>query len=52
MRALPVARAEIEENTAPSARLVLIEDGPGDSQDDPIDLDPENGSQGNPYELD
>ncbi|EED15919.1 hypothetical protein TSTA_010370 [Talaromyces stipitatus ATCC 10500] len=51
MRALPDPRAQIEWNAASNAQLILIEDVPGDSQDDPIDLDPEVGSQDNPYKV-
>jgi hypothetical protein len=32
--------------------LIAIEDEPGDTIDDPIELDPEDGSQDRPYELD
>ena len=49
---LPGVQAQIEWNAAPNARLIAIEDVPGDTIDDPIDLDPEDGSQDRPYELD
>ncbi|KUL83276.1 hypothetical protein ZTR_09129 [Talaromyces verruculosus] len=49
---LPGIQAQIEENAAPNARVIAIEDAPGDTEEDPIDLDPEDGSQENPYELD
>ncbi|EEA22108.1 hypothetical protein PMAA_058880 [Talaromyces marneffei ATCC 18224] len=49
---LPGVQAQIQWNAAPNARLIAIEDEPGDTIDEPIELDLEDGSQDNPYELD